>query len=183
MVENEITQEEGNQMQNGESDLGEIEEEITALSPKKTLHPKFIERMGKGRAKGAKNKKTLWLESQMPELKEFLERFPADRQAEVKNYVGFKRLLEANEMVDLEAKAAERFRRRLEIIDRTLPKTQEIRMEKHETYAGRLDIVEELIARVAKLDEQERKQIAGSEGERDPDGLESVTGGFEEGKE
>ena len=171
-------------MRNDDPDLGQPEEQSTELIVrKKALPPGFIKQMGKGRPRGAKGKKTLWLESQMPGLKEFLERFPADRQAEVKNYIGFRRLMEANEMVDLLAKPPERFRRRLEIIDRTLPKTQEIRMEKHETYAGRLDIVEELIARVAKLDEQERKQITGSEGERDPDGLESVTGGFEEGKE
>jgi len=85
-----------------------------------------LTRKGLGRPKGSRNRRTVYLEEMMPGLKDFLDNFPASKQGQVKNYLGFRNLLEAADMVDLEAKPAERFSRRLQIVDRTLPRSQEV---------------------------------------------------------
>lgn len=85
--------------------------------------------MGKGRRKSiAKELVDSFLTKNYPKLAEFISKFPPNKQAEVKQIVGFIRLLEANEMVDKGTKP-EQFTRRLQIVDRTLPRIQEYKVE------------------------------------------------------
>ena len=104
------------------------------------IHPKVRANWGRGRPKGALNKRTRILNEKLPGLTEFLKNFDSNHQAQVKNYLGFRSLIEAAEMVDGGEETDRPFDRRLKIVDRTLPRSQEVNVtQKHALITGKLE--------------------------------------------